>query len=112
MYTCLFESSEFGGTCIDSLIFHFPIDLEEQNNMNMTGYNDTFMFAGAVKVSPIVNQVQLNQTTFMSHFPKGRWVNLATLNVLDAQMDALYNLSVSEATTVTKHLRPGYMIPW
>jgi alpha-glucosidase (family GH31 glycosyl hydrolase) len=27
MYTCLFESSEFGGTCIDSLIFHFPLDV-------------------------------------------------------------------------------------
>jgi len=58
MYTCLFESSEFGGTCIDPLIFHFPIDLNARNNMNKSGVNDTFIFGGAVKVSPIVDSVK------------------------------------------------------
>lgn len=89
MYTCLYESYEFGGTCIDSLVFHFPTDLNATNNINQTGVNDTFMFGGAVKVSPIVSEVMEGQKTFKSHFPKGRWVNLATLKVLDAQFDGL-----------------------
>jgi alpha-glucosidase (family GH31 glycosyl hydrolase) len=112
MYTCLFESSEFGGTCIDSLVFHFPTDLNATNNLNQSGVNDTFMFAGAVKVSPVVSEIKDGQKTFKSHFPKGRWVNLATLKVLEAEYDGLQDLPVEETTTVTKHLRPGYMIPW
>ena len=112
MYTCLFESYEYGGTCIDSLIFHFPTDLNVVNNISMPGVNDTFMFGGAVKVSPIVSEIKDGQKTFKSHFPKGRWVNLATLRVLVADSDDLKELPVVEAVTVTKHLRPGYMIPW
>lgn len=112
MYTCLFESSEFGGTCIDSLIMHYPNDLALINNLNQTGLNDTFMFAGAVKVSPLVNKIMAGQTSYKSHFPKGRWVNLATLKVLESTADGLYDLPISETTTVIKHLRPGAMIPW
>ena len=58
MYTCLFESSEFGGTCIDPLIFLYPMDVNATNNINKTGVNDTFIFGGAVKVSPIVETVK------------------------------------------------------
>lgn len=34
------------------------------------------MFAGALKVSPIMNQTGAS-TTFQSYFPKGLWVNMA-----------------------------------
>lgn len=27
MYTCLFEASEFGGSCFDPIFFHYPMDL-------------------------------------------------------------------------------------
>jgi alpha-glucosidase (family GH31 glycosyl hydrolase) len=52
MYTCLFEASEFGGSCIEPLYFHYTLDLASMTEE--TGTNDTFIFGGAVKVSPIV----------------------------------------------------------
>jgi len=52
MYTCLFEASEFGGSCIEPLYFHYTLDLTSMTEE--TGTNDTFIFGGAVKVSPIV----------------------------------------------------------
>lgn len=52
MYTCLFEASEFGVSCIEPIYFHYTLDLASM--AEETGTNDTFIFAGAVKVSPIV----------------------------------------------------------
>jgi hypothetical protein len=52
MYTCLFEASEFGGSCFDPLYFHHTLDLT--GYADEAGTNDTFIFANAVKVSPIV----------------------------------------------------------
>ena len=78
MYTCLFEASEFGGTCIDPLFFHYESDL--LSKVDEKGTNDTFLFAGAVKVSPIVTPKEGQNNTFRTHFPAGRWVNLANLS--------------------------------
>jgi alpha-glucosidase (family GH31 glycosyl hydrolase) len=76
MYTCLFESSKFGGSCFDPLYFHYNTDVKTKEEV--TGTNDTFIFGSAVKVSPLVTPAK-GAKTFKSYFPKGRWVNLATL---------------------------------
>lgn len=55
---------------------------------------------------------QNGSTTFKSHFPAGRWVNLAnTAEVLVADKDGVYDLSFG-SPTVQKHLRPGSLIPF
>lgn len=48
MYTCLYEVSSSGGTCIDPMFFYYPTDDQV--------YPDTtsFMVGGALKVSPVV----------------------------------------------------------
>ena len=74
MYTCLFEASEFGGSCIDPIFFHHTLDIASM--ADEVGTNDTFIFGGAVKVSPITRP-QGSKEKYPSHFPIGRWVNLA-----------------------------------
>lgn len=60
MYTCLYEVSQNGGSCIEPLFYHFPQD----DNL----YDDTtstFMVNGAIKVSPILAaQTDATKTTF------------------------------------------------
>jgi hypothetical protein len=73
----------------------------------VTGTNDTFMFGGAVKVSPVVTQTTAG--TFKSHFPKGRWLNLATLETKAVAQDGQIDLNIQ--STVNAHLRPGGIIP-
>jgi alpha-glucosidase (family GH31 glycosyl hydrolase) len=106
MYTCLFESSEFGGSCFDPLYFHYNMNLGALEDTQ--GVNDTFIFGGAVKVSPIVHKQ--NGPTFKSHFPKGRWLNLGNLETLAVEQDGLVDLKVEPI--VNSHLRPGSIIPW
>lgn len=84
MYTCLFEASEFGGSCFEPLYFHYPYD--EASKHEMTGTNDTFIYGGAVKVSPLVTPAK-GAKTFKSYFPKGRWLNLATMKTKDVPQD-------------------------
>ena len=108
MYTCLFESHQWGGSCFDPVYFHFSLDLDSQQDV--TGTNDTFMFGGAVKVSPVLQSMDNNTKTFKSHFPKGRWLNLANMNVVDAQKNGEYDLDAHQ-DTVNAHLRPGGIIP-
>jgi alpha-glucosidase (family GH31 glycosyl hydrolase) len=71
MYTCMFEMTEFGGTCIDPLFYHFDIDTAK---FETKGINDTFIASNNVKVSPVLDDSQ--EETFLTHFPEGRWVNL------------------------------------
>jgi alpha-glucosidase (family GH31 glycosyl hydrolase) len=80
IYTCLYEASTNGGTCFDPLFYYYPYDLHTYVN-----YEHTFMVAGAVKVSPILEKLAVNQTTYQSYFPAGKWVNLADYNeVIDS----------------------------
>lgn len=107
MYTCLFEVSQWGGSCIDPLFYHFPTD----DNV----YKDTsssFMIGGALKVTPVLEALG-DKKTFTTYFPKGRWVNLANPSEIvgsnDKGMDVALN---AQQPTVNVHLRPGSLIPW
>jgi alpha-glucosidase (family GH31 glycosyl hydrolase) len=93
MYTCLFEASEWGGSCIDPVYFHFTKDLRAMDQD--FGANDTFMFGGAVKVSPILQSLTADQKTFKSHFPQGRWLNLANWKVVDQKADGEVDLDAT-----------------
>ena len=108
MYTCLFETSEYGGSCFDPVYFHHTLDVKAMEDA--TGTNDTFIFGGAVKVSPVLEHLPEGKTTFKSHFPKGRWLNLANMKVVEATTDSDVELDASQET-VNVHLRPGSLIP-
>ena len=108
MYTCLFEANQWGGSCVDPIYFHHTMDLKSMDDT--TGANDTFIFGGAVKVSPIVQPLADTVKTFKSHFPKGRWLNLANWHVVEAKNDTDVDLDATQET-VNAHLRPGSIIP-
>lgn len=73
LYTCLYEASTYGGTCVDPLFFHYPYskDVHESDD-------HTFMVGGAIKVSPILEALEDQQHEFEAYFPAGEWVNLAS----------------------------------
>lgn len=68
MYTCLFESNQWGGSCFDPLFYYFPTD----DNL-FESIESSFMVGGALKVSPVLSP---NTTHFQSYFPAGKWVSL------------------------------------
>lgn len=43
------EAEDEGNTCFDPLFFYYPLDDQTFQNIE-----DTFIFAGAIKVSPIL----------------------------------------------------------
>jgi alpha-glucosidase (family GH31 glycosyl hydrolase) len=108
MYTCLFEASEWGGSCFDPIYFHHTLDVSSMEDV--TGTNDTFIFGGAVKVSPVLDHLPEGTHTFKSHFPKGRWLNLATMEVVEAKTDSEVVHNATQETA-NVNLRPGSMIP-
>ena len=67
------------------------------------------MFAGSIKVSPIMNATN-GSATFQSYFPKGNWVNLADWSEVINGSDSLSTLKVRD--TVNAHLAPGALIPF
>ena len=103
MYTCLFEVSQWGGTCIDPLFFYYPNDLNTYES-----YEDTFLVGGAIKVSPILES--LTTDTFQSYFPEGNWVNLADFS--EVIVGEKKNATLKVRPTVNAHLRPGSIIPF
>ena len=108
MYTCIFETSDSGGTCLDPIQFRYTVP---QNQWNDQEFANSFLFAGSIKVSPIMNDTK-GATTFKSYFPaaKGAWVNLADWSETVVGTDDLSTLKVRE--TVNAHLAPGAMIPF
>ena len=68
MYTCLFEASKDGKSCIDPLFYHYPDNDELYKNIE-----HTFMVADAIKVSPVLEK---DVDSFKSYFPSGNWVSL------------------------------------
>ena len=67
------------------------------------------MFAGSIKVSPIMNATN-NSPNFQSYFPKGNWVNLADWSEVITGQDSVATLKVRD--TVNAHLAPGALIPF
>jgi len=57
MYTCLFEANQEGESCFEPLFFYFPFNSYLYNNTD-----DSFMVAGALKVTPILQPLGGNTT--------------------------------------------------
>lgn len=115
MYTCLFDASQSGTTCVDPLQFHYPniADLFDPD------YGDTsFIIANAIKISPIL---QPGVSAFKSYFPNdnnGTWVSLTDLADfirLNPNQDGEWRLLKApnnQRDVINMHLRPGYLIPF
>lgn len=107
MYTCLYEVSSWGGSCIDPAFYYYPTD----DNL----YQDpsaSFMVGGALLVTPVLTGG--DPQTFTAYLPKGQWVNLAspTFSVNgNNQAGSTVTLN-AQSKTVNVHLRPGSLIPW
>ena len=74
MYTCIFETTINGGTCLDPLEWLYDVATDKQTWGGPA--SKTFMFAKTLKVSPILNATN-GAKDFNSYFPKGKWVNMA-----------------------------------
>lgn len=64
MYTCLYEVSQWGGSCIDPAFYYYPTD----DNL----YQDpsaSFMVGGALLVTPVLQGG--DPQTFTAYLPKG-----------------------------------------
>jgi len=79
MYTCMFEVSDSGGTCMDPVHFRYPVSADKYK-ATLPDVTTQFIFAGSLLVSPIMNAT--TQSTFSAYFPKGNWVNMADWSVV------------------------------
>ena len=52
MYTCLFEVSQWGGSCIDPLLYYYPTDDSVYDDIGAS-----FMVGGSIKVSPVLDPI-------------------------------------------------------
>lgn len=107
MYTCLFEASKNGGSCIDPLLYYFPKD----ENV-YTDIDSTFMVGGALKVTPILTQLKEEDTTFKAYFPSGKWVNVADpTEIIDTREKGGDTVDLKTTRkSVNVHLKQGSMI--
>lgn len=109
IYTCLFEVSQVGGTCVDPLLFHYPDDPYTFDPMNT---ENSFILANALKVVPTLEPIPNGKTSLSirTYFPKGEWVNMADysdikgtlLQGLWAQVDA-----PTGNENILTYLKPG-----
>lgn len=107
MYTCLYEVSQWSGSCIDPAFYYYPTD----DNL----YKDTsasFMVGGALLVTPVLEGDDIK--TFQAYLPKGKWVNLASVGLdVNGDNDAGSTVTLdAQSAKVNVHLRPGSLIPW
>jgi alpha-glucosidase (family GH31 glycosyl hydrolase) len=100
MYTCLFEASQWGGSCFDPLFYYYPTDDELFSDIEKS-----FMVGGALKVSPILEQGVT--TTYESYFPNGTWVNMADYSEI---IEGGKKATLTARNTVNVHLRPGSIV--
>ena len=70
MYTCLFEVSQWGGSCVDPVFYYYPNDDQVHAN-----HQSSFLVGGALLVTPVLNPLG-DQAAFDTYFPAGLWVNL------------------------------------
>lgn len=74
IYSCLFEVSQEGGSCVDPLFYHFPTD---ERLFDPTQTENSFILAGALKVVPVLEPAVVDTTQMVrTYFPTGEWVNM------------------------------------
>lgn len=104
LYTCLYEISEDGGSCIDPLFYHFPADENTYHNVSQT-----FMFGNNIKVSPVLEELGPDAVSFKSYFPKGTWVSLTDYSSIVESKGEMIELSATKST-VHSHAKPGSVV--
>ena len=60
-YTCLFEASRYGKSCVEPTFFYYP-DSEYFSQPNHT--EDNFIFAGSLLVNPILQSLPTDATQY------------------------------------------------
>lgn len=108
MYTCLFETSQFGGTCFDPVAFRFP-ELDDAHK----DYEQQFIAAGWFLVTPVLT----NDTDLVtSYFPNGNWTSMKNFSQVVEINDpsggsmATYSAPRDENATVNVYLMPGAIV--
>ena len=92
------------------MLFHFPTDEETFSNIE-----HSFIFANALKITPILDYNTSTSDTVKSYFPKGSWVNMnnySDIVVSEGGADGWKDLAndQSENSMINSHLMPGGMV--
>lgn len=113
IYTCLFEASDEGTSCVDPLFFHFPDDKYTFDPMNT---ENSFILGHALKVVPVVEaKAGTGTQTVRTYFPAGQWVNMQTYEIKGSPTTGLWaEVNAPEAAdeTILTYLREGWMVPF
>lgn len=90
MYTCIFQTSDSGGTCLDPIQFQYPVPASQ---MGGSVYTNSYLFAGSLLVSPIVNDTK-GANNFNAYVPaaNGSWVNMADWSEIVNGTDGVQSL--------------------
>lgn len=94
LYTCLFQTSDSGGSCLDPVQFRYVVpDAKWNTPAGTRDFTSSYMVAGSLLVSPIMNALN-GATTFQSYFPQaqGSWVNMADWSEIIQGKDDLATL--------------------
>lgn len=106
----MYEASQEGGTCFDPIMFHYPTDEEAFTNIE-----HSFIFANALKITPVLDADSAAAETIKSYFPKGSWVNMndySDIVVSEGGADGWKNLTndMTNMSMINTHLMPGAMV--
>ena len=93
-------------------MFHFPLD-DETFAPDKTEHS--FIFANALKVTPVLDEETSDGDSVPSYFPKGTWVNMnnyTDIIVSEGGKDGWKNLNISWNVTdkINTHLMPGAIV--
>lgn len=108
LYTCMFEVSDSGGTCVDPVHFRYGVAADKYK-ASLPDVTTQFIAAGSLLVSPIMNMTN-GANSFQAYFPQGQWVNMADWTEVINGTDDYTTLQVRD--TVNVHLAPGALIPF
>lgn len=93
-------------------MFHYPTDDE---TFDIKSTEHSFIFANALKVTPVLDEATSDGDTVSSYFPKGTWVsmnNYSDIITSDGGQDGWIDLKVSwnESDKINTHLMPGAIV--
>ena len=96
-------------------MFHFP-EIDDVFDPKQTEHS--FMFANAIKVTPILNEIPKNDSypTLRSYFPFGFWTSLNDFSQIEDSyqepgMWREIEFFNNDKNMIMKHLMPGKLIP-
>jgi len=93
-------------------MFHFPTDDE---TFNISSTEHSFIFANALKVTPVLDEATSDGDSVSSYFPKGTWVSMndySNIVTSEGGQDGWKSLPVDwkNSTKINTHLMPGAMV--